>query len=179
MGRLRQMFTLLVRYPKAKSRRARKQHWATKKICPRCQIGRSAAIIQSTSDAIARPEMCRVSRCFRRGHGGRPGFHLPAQWQPHPHAGSFLQLAFGMDAAVISFHDGLGDGQPQAEAAGFARARAVAAPEALKNIGKVFRGNACAPIPHVDAGAVSSKLTHTSSRSSGSACTSSPASLDN
>src|SRR5690349_6960325 len=137
--RLRQMFTLLVRYRKAKSWGARKERLQTKKLCRRCQIGRSAALIEPTSDAIARPGMRRASRRFRRSDGRRADFHRLAQWQPHPHAGSFMQLALCAYAAAVSFDNGLGDGQPQAEATGFAGTRAVAAPEALENIGQVLR----------------------------------------
>src|SRR5579864_4758460 len=152
------MFRLLVGYKKAKCWGARKEQLQTKKVRRRCQIGRPAALIQPTSDAIVRPGMRRTSGCFRRGIRGSARFRDFGQWQLHPHAGSFMQLALRAYAAAVSFHDSLGDGKPQAEAAGFTGTRAVAAPETLKNIGQVLRGDAGAPIPHVDAGAVAFAL---------------------
>src|SRR5579864_5784231 len=94
------------------------------------------------------------SRGFGRAYRGRLRRRRLRHRQAYPDSRALVDRTFRLDGAAIRLHNGLGDGQAQPEAAGFARTRTVAPAEAFKNVGKIFGGDAAAPILHADAGAV-------------------------
>src|SRR5258707_5428387 len=65
---------------------------------------------------------------------------------------TMVQFALGADRSTVGQHDVFGDGQPQAGAAGFARAGFIYAIKAFEKPGQVFRWNAGAEIAYVEFG---------------------------